>query len=381
MIERPFWHEKIQESWSKVPLVWLSGPRRIGKTSLVKSITSSEFLNCDLPSVQDRLENPELFYSQCSKKIIIFDEIHKLNDPSQILKIGTDNYPQFKLLATGSSTLEATKKFRDSLAGRKRNIVMLPVLNDELAAFNISDTDHRLLRGGFPQPLLAETYDNEFYAEWMESYFARDIQELFRVEKRNEFNKLLKLAFRQSGGQVEFSNFAKHSGLTRPTVVNYFDIFSMTHAVRFLPPFSEGGKRDIIGQPKMYAMDTGFVAWVRGWETVTPENRGDLWEHFVFETLSSSIPKEQIYYWRNKSKMEVDFVLSKDGETVHAIECKWNDKSFDPKALLSFRSIYPKGKNFLVANGKHLGFEKKWGDLRVMCLHPSQLASHLKTIG
>lgn len=54
------------------------------------------------------------------RPVVVFDEVHQLADPSRLLKIGADAFPRIKILATGSSTLAATQKFRDSLAGRKR---------------------------------------------------------------------------------------------------------------------------------------------------------------------------------------------------------------------------------------------------------------------
>jgi uncharacterized protein len=79
------------------------------------------FQNCDLPSVNRRLEDSELFYDSLEPgTVVIFDEIHRLKDPSWLLKIAADAYPQLRILTTGSSTLAATQKFRDSLASRNK---------------------------------------------------------------------------------------------------------------------------------------------------------------------------------------------------------------------------------------------------------------------
>ena len=114
--------------------------------------------------------------------VIIFDEIHRINNPSQVLKIGTDEFSQLKILATGSSTLSATNKFRDSLTGRKIQLFLPPVLWSECKQdFNISNLDERLIKGGLPGFLLSDDKFGELYSEWIESYYARDIQELFNV--------------------------------------------------------------------------------------------------------------------------------------------------------------------------------------------------------
>ena len=108
MISRPFWLERIESCWRKAPIVWLSGVRRAGKTTLAETLDDAEFLNCDLPSSQQLLADPEAFYRSLAKPRLILDEVHQLPDPSRLLKIGADAFPKLKILATGSSTLAAT---------------------------------------------------------------------------------------------------------------------------------------------------------------------------------------------------------------------------------------------------------------------------------
>ena len=129
MIHRPYWLEKISLAWQKRPIIWLSGVRRVGKTTLSKMLPNILYLNCDLPSANRQLQDPEQFYQQTDPhSIIIFDEIHKIDNPSQVLKIAADEFPHLKILATGSSTLAATSKFKGSLTGRKHSLFLPPVL-------------------------------------------------------------------------------------------------------------------------------------------------------------------------------------------------------------------------------------------------------------
>lgn len=105
----------------------VSWVRRVGKTTLARMLPDTVYLNCDLPSVCRRLTDPESFYDGLKKgATIVFDEVHRLDDPSRLLKIAADEYPHLKVLATGSSTLAATRKFRDSLTGRKLMIYLPP---------------------------------------------------------------------------------------------------------------------------------------------------------------------------------------------------------------------------------------------------------------
>ena len=105
LIPRPFWVDKLERAWERAPVVWLSGVRRIGKTTLTQELPDALFLNCDLPSTARRLRDPERFYPSVEEPIVIFDEIHRLDDPSLLLKVGADEFKHLKILATGSSTL------------------------------------------------------------------------------------------------------------------------------------------------------------------------------------------------------------------------------------------------------------------------------------
>ena len=126
--DRPLWINQIHRSWNNRSIVWLSGVRRVGKTTLAKMFTDAIYMNCDLPSVVRMVDDPESFYDSLDENaIVIFDEVHRVDDPSRLLKIAADAYPYLKILATGSSTLAATQKFRDSLTGRKHLIYVAPV--------------------------------------------------------------------------------------------------------------------------------------------------------------------------------------------------------------------------------------------------------------
>jgi predicted AAA+ superfamily ATPase len=92
MIHRPFWLGRIESAWKEAPIAWLSSVRRSGKTTLAQSLGADRtlYVNCDLPAVEDMLRDPALFYRNCPKPAVVFDEIHQLRDPSRVLKVGAD---------------------------------------------------------------------------------------------------------------------------------------------------------------------------------------------------------------------------------------------------------------------------------------------------
>ena len=351
MIERPRWLERVQRAWSQRSVVWLSGVRRVGKTTIARMLPDAVYLNCDLPSSVRALEDPELFLgAQARDAVLVFDEVHRLPDPSRLLKIAADEYPHLKVLATGSSTLAATRKFSDSLTGRKRSIHLCPVLWEECSdPFGVPDFNRRLLHGGLPELLLAARKDPAFLNEWIDSFYARDILELFGIRNRQGFLALFRLLLRQSGGQLDFSQLANLSEMSRVTVKSHIEAMQIAHVVHLLRPFHGGGKREIVSRPKCYAFDTCFVTFERGWDTIREDDRGLLWEHLVLDSLRFRHADEDIYYWQDKSRREIDFVIRRGRDRADVVECKINPDRVDAAPVEAFRALYPDGDNYVVS--------------------------------
>lgn len=380
MIERPYWTQRILAAWKEAPIVWLAGVRRSGKTTLARGLGGADkvlYVNCDLPVTAERVRDPELFFRGCERPLVVFDEIHQLPDPSRLLKIGADEFPRLKILATGSSTLAASKKFRDTLTGRKRLVHLVPVLWEELERFGCSDVSRRLFRGGLPPALLAEAHTLAFYREWLDSFFARDIQRLFAVRNVERFNALFEYLLRQSGGQFEATRAASELGVSRITVERHVRVLEITHAITRVRPFFGSGQKELIKMPKVYGFDTGFVAFVRGWDPLRPQDHGVLWEHLVLESLQATHPDATIRYWRDKGGREMDFVIVRGRDRVDAVECKWHPADFDPASLRVFRSYYPKGENYVVSPVTGPAYPKRFGPLMATVCAPSAISKTL----
>jgi predicted AAA+ superfamily ATPase len=350
MVTRHFWQNAIETAWQERPVVWLTGVRRAGKTTLVRSLAETQYYDCELPRVRRVIEeDPEGFLKDLGQGRVILDEIHRIENPSELLKIAADHFPKLRVLATGSSTLGASARFRDTLAGRKRQLHLPPVLFSELSEFNSDDLKTRLLHGGLPENLLASDIPEKDFVEWLDAYWARDIQELFRLEKRSAFLKLLELLLAQSGGLCELNQLAPACGASRQTLSNYLGVLEATGAVHIIRPFSSNRHREIIAMPKVYGFDTGFVCHARGWRDLRQEDLGGLWEHLVLDELRAHFQAGEIFYWRDKQKHEVDFVIARKGKPPVAIECKWKMKSASTKNFPSFKTLYPDARLLLIA--------------------------------
>ena len=378
MIKRGFWIELIEEAWKERSIVWLAGVRRVGKTCLCQALPDAIAFDCELPSVRHFMADPEEFLAGVKGKRVVLDEIHRLPNPSELLKIAADHHPKTRIVATGSSTLGASAKFKDTLVGRKRDIWLTPMCLRDLQDAGSSDLQGRLLRGGLPALFLSEGFLERDYQDWMDGYWAKDIQELFRLERRQAFQTFVELLMVQSGGIFEANRFAKPCEVSRSTISNYLRVLEATFAVHVVRPFSTYRPTEIVAAPKVYGFDTGFVCAYRGWRRLRPQDLGILWEHFVLNELQARFQTRQVHYWRDKRGHEVDFVWARPGKSPVALECKWSSEDFDVSNIEALRRQYPEGDNLVVAHDVVRGYSRRYGALRVTFLPLPSLADRLQ---
>jgi len=364
-MERRFWIDVLERAWRTRSLIWLRGVRRVGKTTLAQSLKDVEYFDCELPRTRRLMEDPEGFLEGLRGRRVVLDEIHRLANPSELLKIGADHFPDTRILATGSSTLAATAKFRDALAGRKADVWLTPILCRELAGFGHAGLERRLLRGGLPPFFLAAQAAATVYQEWMDAYWAKDVQELFRLERRQAFLRLLELVLARSGGIFEATYYARACEVSRQTITNYLAALETTMVAHVVRPWSTHRATEIVSAPKVYGFDTGFVCVYRGWDALRLEDRGLLWEHVVLNELHARLQAATVHYWRDKAGHEVDFVIARPGAPPIAIECKWSADGFDAAGLRAFRRHYAEGANYVVAQDVSRGSTRRLGELSV----------------
>ena len=380
MVDRQFWHNRIETAWERRSVVWLSGVRRVGKTCLCQTLPNIEYFDCELPRVRRLIEDPQAFLESVGNGRIVLDEIHRLPNPSELLKIAADHYPQIQVIATGSSTLGASAKFKDTLVGRKTELWLTPLITADLNDFNRVDLHHRLLHGGLPPFFLETELPDPDFQEWIDAYWAKDIQELFRLERRYSFQKFTELLMAQSGGVFEASGFARPCEVSRGTISNYLSVLEATFVVHVIRPFSSRRATEIVAAPKVYGFDTGFVCYYRGWSQLRQEDLGLLWEHFVLNEMIAQTQSREIHYWRNKRGLEVDFVLTRARNAPTVIECKWSASGFSPRALLAFRRQYPDGQNFVVADDVDRAFTSNYNGIEVKFVNLETLIAEIREL-
>lgn len=383
IIQRPFWEQLIENAWNEKNIIWLMGVRRVGKTSLCHSLKDIEYFDCERPRVRQLFVDPESFLESQKDKRIALDEIHRLDNPSEVLKLAADHYPTVKIIATGSSTLGASKKFRDTLTGRKREIWLTPLLLEEMALFGNTDIRRRFLFGGFPSFFTKAQLPEKDFQEWIDSYWAKDIQELFSVGKRSSFLKFAELLLANSGGMFEATRFSEACEVSRETITNYLQILEETFVINIIRPYSTRKHIEIIKQPKVYGLDTGFVNYTKGRSELRADDLGSLWEQCVLNEINGKLQTRTIHYWRDKQGHEIDFVLNNRSEqALTAIECKFNSAPDElaatnigsiGKNFEVFREHYPDGDNFVVSSNIDTPFSRKYKGLTITFVNTKDL--------
>jgi len=385
IIKRSFWQNLIEEAWKEKNIIWLMGVRRVGKTSLCKSLADIEYFDCERPRVRELLHDPEEFLDNYQGKRIVLDEIHRLENPSELLKLAADHYPSIKIIATGSSTLGASSKFKDTLTGRKREIWLTPLLLEEMQYFGNTNIRHRFLFGGFPAFFENKELPETDFREWIDAYWAKDIQELFSVSKRYAFQKFCELLLINSGGIFEATRFTAPCEVSRQTIAHYVTVLEETFVVHIIRPYSTHKSTEIVMAPKIYGFDTGFVCYAKGRDCLRAEDLGFMWEHCVLNEMHGYLQTRSINYWRDKRNHEIDFVVhNRKGNQLIAIECKFISSQDDilsgsiGKNFEAFRLHYPGDSNFIVSQNVDVAYIREYKGIKITFLNTQELIRRLK---
>lgn len=186
------------------------------------------------------------------------------------------------------------------------------------------------------------------------------------------------MLLRQSGGLLDVTRLAAESGISRPTVTNWLEVYQVTHVIHLVRPFSAGGRREIIAQLKVFGFDTGLVCHARGWDRLRAEDCGVLWEHLVLDALiAAGVPR--VHFWRDKQQRELDFVIPRGREAVDATDCKCQPEAFGACGLAAFRAQYPSGRNFVVCPLHGPAYDRMVGGLKVSFVSPADLRRRVTT--
>lgn len=351
------------------------GARQAGKTTILKQIKADlevkgeicYFLNLEDPEYLELLnKNPKnifkIFSMDLERKIFIFiDEIQYLRDPSNFLKYIYDEYKEkIKLIVSGSSAFYIDRKFKDSLAGRKKIFNVSTLSFREFLRFkneeSLSQKDffalsleeenktnlyfrEFMIYGGYPRVVLSPREEKEdIIREMAYSYIKKDIYEA-NIKQEESFYKLFKILSSQVGSLVNTSELANTLGISKTAIANYLYVMQKSFHICLVKPFFKNTRKEITKMPKVFFMDLGLRNFFAG-DFNSFETRGDkgsLLENAAFRQLIEKYDKEDIKFWRTTSQREVDFIV----QNKLAFEVKSDAKKIKKENHSAFLEKYP----------------------------------------
>ena len=320
-------------------MVFVAGPRQVGKTTLAKQFLTNlnlGYLNWDIPMQREAILKHELPDSP----LWIFDEVHKYRDWRNYLKGVYDQYgKERQILVTGSAQLDCYRRGGDSLQGRYHYLRLYPLSAAELAMTNAADLQQLLELGGFPEPFfMGESIEAK---RWSSEYRHRLIEEdLIKLEQVRDLGNLELLMIRLPnlvGSPLSINALREDLNVSHNTVANWLDVFTRLYAIFRIAPFGADKLRAVKKVQKHYHFDWTLIEN----QGIRFENMVAVhllkWVHFEEDTKAREL---ELRYFRDIDGREVDFIITEKSIPIMAIECKWGDADIS-KGLKYFKNHFP----------------------------------------
>jgi hypothetical protein len=358
--------DRVVEHLQPNKVVVLLGPRRVGKTILIKQILQRVSEPYLLLHGEDQDVKTALAYRSTQryknllgdKQLLIIDEAQKVPDIGLILKLMVDTIEGLKILATGSSAFDLEKFVGEPLTGRKTTFNLFALSEGELqqtesALQRNANMRERLVYGNYPELLQLNDRNNKkiYLDELVNAYLLKDILEFDLIRNSDKILQLLRLIAYQVGSEVSYTELGKQLGMSKNTVERYLDLLSKVYIVHAVGAWSRNLRKEIVKGKRWYFYDNGIRNALIG--DLNPVDRrrdiGILWENYIVgERVKHQKYSNMLvynYFWRTYDQQEIDWVEDRESK-LHAFEFKWNPKK---KASIPkiFKETYP-GSEFKI---------------------------------
>lgn len=372
-IERDL-EEQIDQNLSSGKVILLYGPRRVGKTTLVKHLFEKLklpylYLSCEQDSVKSQITADPLKLKEVigNYQSIVFDEAQYLENPGLVLKVLIDTFPDLQIIASGSSSFELAGKIQEPLTGRNMPYYLFPLSYNEIRKLyepiNLAFYLEQTLRfGSYPETIQYVSNDEKAnYLQTLTSDFLyKDILAFDRVKQSKKLRELLITLSLQLGQEVSYNELANTLSIDRKTVEYYIDLLEKTFVLFRLSAFSRNLRSEINRKVKIYFYDVGVRnALINNFNQLDLRNdAGALFENYVvaelFKHNQNRAYKSNFCFWRTYTQKEIDLIEEREGK-LFGYEIKYADKRKLPEATtLEFKKAYP-GSSITYINKENLG--------------------------
>jgi len=336
-------------------MVFVGGPRQVGKTTLAQAILSSNYpsgryLNWDYD--EDRQDILRKQWS-ADQKLLVFDELHKFPRWKNWIKgIYDVSHESHSFLITGSARLDVYRRGGDSLMGRYHYWRLHPFTLDEVPqGISQKEAYQRLMTvGGFPEPFLDG--DERAARRWRRERFDRvlreDIRDLESVRNIQLLGMFLDILRNRVGGLITLSNLAGDIQISPKTAKAWLEVLEKMYLVFSVRPYTKSLPRAVLKPPKVYFFDNGDVIG----------DEGARFENLIANSLLKRLHyledrdgyRYELRYIRDKEGREVDFVIVKDGKIEELIEAKYSDETISRSLVYYAERLKPPKATQIVAN-------------------------------
>jgi len=308
------------------PCLVLTGPRRAGKTWLLKHLfpAASYYLFED-PDVVARFRYDPQGFLDGVKLPVILDEIQNVPEVFNFVRARIDRSPRRtgQWFLTGSQEAGLMRNVTESMAGRAAILQLLPMSVRESAKVS-------LLHGGFPEVLARPKAASLWFSSYLQTYLERDVRSISAVQDLAAFRRFLALLSSRHGQILNKSDLAAPLGMSVPGIGRWLSILEATCQILVVPPWFENLGKRLIKSPKIYLTDSGLACHLLGIETLAELEKspflGVLFEGFVAAEMVkaqvNSARRRELYYFRDQQGLEVDFIVPGSGGAMRLLEVK-----------------------------------------------------------
>jgi predicted AAA+ superfamily ATPase len=316
----------LREASRHFPAVVVTGPRRAGKTTLLRKLfPAARYVLLEDPDIQGRVRSDPRAFLDEMQPPVVFDEIQNTPELLDYVRTLIDTRPRHmgQWLFTGSQEAPLMRGITESMAGRAAILQLLPFSFAETSKVN-------LLHGGFPEVLARPAVRSLWFASYLQTYLERDVRAITKVRDLVTFRRFLSVLASRHGQILNKTDLAAPLGVSVPTIGEWLSILEATGQIILVPPYFENFGKRLIKSAKIYWEDCGLACYLLGVSTWSELERspflGSLFEGFVAaEILKSQAnqgKRKELYYFRDQQGLEVDFIVPRANSNVWLVEVK-----------------------------------------------------------